>query len=64
VDLVVANISPQAIVHLAKDLVRVLRPGGLLLASGFEVPEVEQVRRTLPPVREVREKGNWALIVA
>jgi ribosomal protein L11 methyltransferase len=63
-DLVVANISPVAIVKLAPDLVRVLRPGGVLLASGFEQPEAELVRRALPPVREVREKGNWALIVA
>jgi ribosomal protein L11 methyltransferase len=64
VDLVVANISPEAIVQLAPDLVRVLRPGGLMLASGFELPEVDQVRAALPGVREVREKGNWALVVA
>src|SRR5438477_4970819 len=40
-DLVVANISPEAIVRLAPDLLRVLRPGGVLLASGFECDEVE-----------------------
>jgi ribosomal protein L11 methyltransferase len=40
-DLVAANISPEAIVGLAPDLVRVLRPGGVLLASGFELQEVE-----------------------
>src|ERR1035438_6371461 len=34
VDLVVANINPETIVRLAPDLVRVLRPGGVLLASG------------------------------
>jgi len=62
VDLVVANISPEAIVKLAPDLARVLRPGGVLLASGFELPEVDQVRAALPDVREVREKGNWALV--
>jgi ribosomal protein L11 methyltransferase len=61
-DVVTANISPEAIVALAPDLVRVLRPGGVLLASGFELHEVEQVRTALPPAREVREKGNWALI--
>ena len=64
VDLVVANISPEAIVTLAPDLVRVLRPGGTLLASGFELAEVDLVRRALPSAREVRQKGNWALIVA
>lgn len=64
VDLVVANISPEAIVQLAPDLVRALRPGGVLLASGLERAEVEQVATALPPAREVRYKGNWALIVS
>jgi len=63
VDVVVANISPEAIVRLAPDLVRVLRKGGVLLASGFELAEVEQVRAALPPALDVRRKGNWALIV-
>jgi ribosomal protein L11 methyltransferase len=63
VDLVVANISPEAIVRIAPDLVRVLRPNGFLLVSGLETPEVEQVKAALPPSREVRSKGNWALIV-
>jgi ribosomal protein L11 methyltransferase len=63
VDVVVANISPEAIVQIAPDLVRVLRPGGVLLASGLEISEVEQVKTALPPVREVRYKGNWAMIV-
>jgi ribosomal protein L11 methyltransferase len=62
-DVVVANISPEAIVALAPDLLRARRPGGVLLASGFEKHEVELVSAALP-VREVRDKGNWALIVA
>jgi ribosomal protein L11 methyltransferase len=63
-DLVVANISPQAIISLAPDLLRVLRrPGGVILASGFERDEVELVKARLPPAHEVREKANWALIV-
>jgi hypothetical protein len=49
--------------QLAPDLMRVLRPGGVLLASGLELPEVEQVKAKLPPAREVRYKGNWALIL-
>ena len=61
-DIVMANISPEAILALAPDLTRVLRPGGVLLASGFELHEVEQVRAALPADREVREKGNWALL--
>ena len=63
VDLVMANISPEAICALSRDLLRVLRPGGVLLASGFETHEVELVRAALPGAREVREKGKWALIV-
>ena len=62
-DLVLANISPEAIAQLAGDLVRVRKPGGVLLASGFEIHEVEQVRASLPAAREVRQKGNWALLV-
>jgi ribosomal protein L11 methyltransferase len=62
-DLVVANISPEAIIELAPDLVRVLRPGGVLLASGFEVQEVDQVQAALPPARDVRKKRTWALMV-
>jgi len=50
-------------VQLAPDLVRVRRPGGVLLASGFELHEVEQVKAALPAPRAVREKGNWALVV-
>jgi len=63
-DLVVANISPEAITVLAPDLLRVLRrPGGVLLASGFERQEVEMSQAALPPAAEVRAKGNWALTV-
>ncbi|HEV3201235.1 MAG TPA: 50S ribosomal protein L11 methyltransferase [Bryobacteraceae bacterium] len=62
-DLVVANISAAAIVQLAADFVRVLRPGGVILVSGFEPHEVEQVKNALPPAREVHHKGGWALIV-
>lgn len=62
-DLLLANISPEAIVGLAPELMRVRRMGGAVLASGFEVHEVEQVRAALGTAREVRQKGNWALVV-
>jgi ribosomal protein L11 methyltransferase len=62
-DIVVANISPEAIAQLAPDLLRARKPGGVLLASGFEAHEVEQVRAALPATREVRQKGNWALVI-
>jgi ribosomal protein L11 methyltransferase len=60
-DLATANISPEAIIALAPDLLRVLRPGGVLLASGFELHEIEAVRTALGG-GEIRRKGNWGLI--
>ena len=62
-DIVVANINPEAIVALAADLLRVRRPGGVLLASGIEAHEIDAVRAALPEAREVRRKGDWALLV-
>src|ERR1700691_5382348 len=62
VDLVVANINPETIVRIAPDLLRVLRPGGVLLTSGLELADVEQVKAALPS-DDVRRKGNWLLTV-
>ena len=62
-DLVVANISPAAIAALAPDLRRVCRPGGVVLASGFELNEVDQVNAALGGSSEIHTKGNWALAV-
>ena len=62
-DVTVANISPEAIIQIGSELLRTLRPRGVLLASGFESHEVEMVQAALPPIREVRRKGSWALAV-
>ncbi len=62
-DIVVANITPEAIAALAADLLRVRKPGGVLITSGIEAHEVEGLRAALPPVREERRKGNWVLLV-
>lgn len=62
-DIVVANISPEAIIALAGDLLRARKEGGVLLASGIETHEIEAVRAALPAARDVWRKGNWALIV-
>ena len=62
-DLVVANISPEAIVELGSDLWRTLRPGGVLLASGFEIQELEQLKAALGEC-EFRQKGRWMLAIA
>jgi ribosomal protein L11 methyltransferase len=61
-DLVVANISPEAIVELAPGLLDCLRPGGILLVSGFETEELDLIRTALP-VTEIRHKKSWALAV-
>jgi len=34
-----------------------------LLASGFELHEIDMVKATLGCTAEVRRKGNWSLIV-
>jgi len=60
-DVVVANISPEAIVGLARDLLRVRRAGGVVLASGFELQDLTDVEDALGAPREVRTKGSWAL---
>jgi len=62
-DITVANISPEAILQLAPDLLRSLRPGGVLLASGFETHEAAAIQAALPAAREIRRKANWALAV-
>ncbi len=61
-DVVVANINPETILRLAPDLLRVRRAGGVLLASGLERADVSLVRKALPSAREIREKGEWALL--
>jgi ribosomal protein L11 methyltransferase len=63
-DLVVANLSPETIVRLAPALWQARRPGGILLASGFERQELAEVRAAWPPARQIRQKGNWALVIA
>jgi ribosomal protein L11 methyltransferase len=62
-DLTLANISPEAAIQLAPELLRSLRPGGILLVSGFEGNEVDLVSAALPHARELRRKGNWALLI-
>ncbi len=63
-DIVVANISPEAIIQLAPALLRARKPGGVLLASGFERQEIPLVQEALPLSPMFREKGNWALGIA
>jgi ribosomal protein L11 methyltransferase len=63
-DLVVANISPEAIAALATDLLAVLKPGGTALLSGLEQPDLEIVRPalTLGTLLDVKQRGTWILL--
>jgi len=46
-DLIVANISPAWISDLAAEWVRVLKPGGLAILSGFEASDIPRVSAAL-----------------
>jgi ribosomal protein L11 methyltransferase len=68
VDLAVANISPEAIIALAPQLMRVLRAEGVAIVSGFEAPEVAAVSAALEAsgarVRSSPAKGSWNALIA
>ena len=68
VDLAVANISPEAIIELAPELVRILRPNGVAIVGGFEAAEVFGVEMALRAsgagVRSAQNKGTWSALVA
>jgi len=67
-DLVVANISPETIIALAPELMRVARVGSAVIVSGFEQAEVAGVEAVLSAggatVRESHTKNSWSLLVA
>lgn len=46
-DLIAANISPAWIAELASDFVRILKPGGIGILSGFEAADVPAVSSAL-----------------
>jgi ribosomal protein L11 methyltransferase len=62
--LLVANISPEAIITLAPEVVRVLRKGGRAILSGFEAADVPAVETALraegATVAKSHTKGSWA----
>lgn len=65
-DLVVANILEGPLLKLAASLVRALKPGGVLLLSGFTRPQVPSLRFQYESVglRFVSESqaGDWTLL--
>jgi ribosomal protein L11 methyltransferase len=64
IELAVANISPEGIIALAPELVRVLRPGGIMIVSGFEIADAAAVESALEvhggKLRSSHSKGSWA----
>ena len=67
-DLVVANIIADVIIVLAKDLERILRPGGICLASGIISERRWDVEKALTAeglsVQKVYEESGWVCIQA
>lgn len=63
-DVVLANISAQAVLELSADLWRVLAPGGVLVPSGILAERWDSVRTGLGgTVRDVREVDGWVTAV-
>ena len=70
-DIVFANIFARPLIGLAPDLRRLVRPGGLLLLTGFLADQVESVHQHYAPAFSLqtylREDGDhdhcWAMLV-
>ncbi|HEU5082787.1 MAG TPA: 50S ribosomal protein L11 methyltransferase [Acidimicrobiales bacterium] len=63
-DVVVANISAQAVLELAGDLWRVLAPGGALVPSGILAGRWHEVRAALGgTAQEVHDVRGWVTAV-
>ena len=66
-DLIVSNILADVIRDLARDLARLIRPGGLLLASGIIADRAEHVAVALAAtgfhLEEERADQEWRALV-
>ena len=64
-DIIVANIAAAPVRELAAEFRRCLRPGGVLLLSGFEEEEVPPVIQAFDGMEAtVSGKGTWRLVEA
>jgi ribosomal protein L11 methyltransferase len=65
-DVVAANISPAWIADLATEWVRILKPGGVAILSGFEAADLEMVsaavERAGARILEGRGERDWRMI--
>ncbi|MDI6828482.1 MAG: 50S ribosomal protein L11 methyltransferase [Armatimonadota bacterium] len=68
VDLVVANLVAETIIASAADIARVLRRGGILIASGIVSDKSADVERALRnegfDIVEIMRDGEWETLVA
>ena len=64
-DIVVANISPAWIAELAADWVRIVKPGGVGILSGFEAADVPGIQAAIEKaggsVSGVYGEGEWRM---
>ena len=67
-DVAIANISSKVVSEIAGDLVRAIRPGGKLIASGILTDHKDAVLRKLASaggqLRKTVVDGDWATLVA
>ena len=63
-DIVVANILAPSLVELADDLVRVVRPSGVLIVSGVLADRHDHVEAALQPLQRIRRAvlDGWAVV--
>jgi len=64
-DVVLANIEARVLIPMAADLVRRVRPGGLLILSGILVPQKSEVLAAYKELEllSAPEKGEWIALV-
>jgi ribosomal protein L11 methyltransferase len=61
--IVVANISATVLFAIADDLLRVARPDGALILTGFQTDEAKVVREVFPS-NEVWERDGWSCLIS
>lgn len=64
-DVVLANIEARVLIPMMNDLVKRVRPGGLLILSGILVPQKNDVLAAYGALQllEAPEKGEWIALV-
>jgi ribosomal protein L11 methyltransferase len=62
-DVIVANISPSVLLALADDLLRVVRPGGCLILTGFQDREGKTIAAVFAPLATFSAEG-WSCLIS